>query len=286
MVAILSRLGRRKTPSLEVSIEFTDVSRDKLSLPEAVRFAQEQGGILQSAQEAAVFRYEDYRRGTREFTDQLTRTVAAYFETNGNYVVAFDDAPDKASNLILSRSMEGISESGWFLPFYDRDLRALLLRATESGCIIILDKQEEIQDPWNISLRLKDWKNWDNRIARYRLDVGLDGKSEYGRSRLVGGILNSFAENYALFLRSLTRGETGYGRVRHLRHSVFGENRRKAREDGAVINFVLLEGEGTINACGNFFDIMAYARGVKYSVKEAAKWIFFIILVLAAVMKN
>jgi len=137
----------RRAPALATKVKgertaYTDTSPQALSLPAAVTYASARKSVLQSAGEAVVFRC--IAQGTRHETEanayQMTRTAAIYFERDGRYYAAFDDDPDPARNILLSRAQEGHDAHNqfgkWLVKKDDPTITLMLANAERLGRII------------------------------------------------------------------------------------------------------------------------------------------------------
>jgi len=84
---------------------YTKSSTSELNRLQAIKFAQEQGAVLQSMPEAAAFRMEG--KG-QDYADeyQITRTAAIYMVEAGKVMVGFDHDPKKS--LVLTTQKEPI----------------------------------------------------------------------------------------------------------------------------------------------------------------------------------
>ncbi|MBR9693162.1 hypothetical protein GOV07_04520 [Candidatus Woesearchaeota archaeon] len=89
-------------PDLSIEL-YTEKSSQNLVFPKMVDFALANGGVLQSAREAVIYRMH---KGKDDFSYwYLTRTAAIYYRKNGSLLVAFDDDP--FDNILLSATDEG-----------------------------------------------------------------------------------------------------------------------------------------------------------------------------------
>lgn len=170
---------------------FTESSKEYLTLPPSVQFAQERGSILQSAREAWAFRIGAH--GTLESKwYQSTRTAALGVKIDGDYYIAIHDSNDPKQNILLSHAPEGYNAhhntNRWLVPKNNPVIKAMLSRAEQAERIFRapLDRLELSTIP------------------------GRDAKSAYGTHPLPQAILGKdLTERVATHLLSQTFGN-GY----------------------------------------------------------------------------
>ena len=177
-------------------------SQKYLSWPDAVRFAAQKKGVLQSASEALALRIESNAQGNSD-KYQVTRTAVAHFKEGNKWYIVFDDTADPAQNIILARAQEGYelycTQGSWSLSKNDWHVRGLLRRAEKVGRIRELSKGslefaleqvngisafgtelnpviQDIAEPYAVFLRLRGYTNgflYDlSPLALERLGIG------------------------------------------------------------------------------------------------------------------
>jgi len=108
------------------------------TLSHAIAFAQEKGGILESARESAAFRIEAKRQDEAN-TLRVTRTAVAYFKDDDTWYAAIDDIADPKESIILTRGDRGYiahrDENSWLVPRDDAYLCGILKRAERTDRI-------------------------------------------------------------------------------------------------------------------------------------------------------
>ncbi len=182
------------------NIEFTENSADELTIPQAVKFADEKGAILQSALEAAVFMSEADKSRIYMPKKQITRTIALFYTDGKRAYVAFDDThtPSKIDNLLLSRYEEGYAINKlyhfWVLPKSDFNISHILRDAKENNRIAEIG----LGDGHSVE-RCYIGKSYEHECKKYQeLSTNkIDGVSEYGKSPIVRALFGSFSEKYA-----------------------------------------------------------------------------------------
>lgn len=157
-------------------ILFTESTRRDVDWYDAVRLVAEQGGILQSAREAVVFRM-NARGDDESFSEQLTRTTVAYFIENGKAYFAVDDSPGP-DNVVISylnekrniskKNVDIISSKS------DKLIKKLLKRAEKS------DRLMDLPEEKNIELMITEAKDSSqNKILRSFLMDTLENYSDF-----------------------------------------------------------------------------------------------------------
>jgi len=178
-------------------VVFSESSR-VITWPKAVAYGAENGGVLQSALEAMVYRMWSMNDDRSDQT-QATRTAAVYFKARGVWHVAFDDSPDPTQNILVAQAEAGYRAhydsytvaaqksvatqladeatgkavfvplmSKWILSKTDPCIEALLQRARKDDRIIRLSAPEGRQGTdggWNSMPALV---RWDEDAGWYR----------------------------------------------------------------------------------------------------------------------
>ncbi len=169
-------------------IVFTRGSSESCLWPQAVTFARERGGVLQSAREAIAFRLE---AGGQDQADlyHATRTVALYFMDGSAFYAAIDDATDPEQNIILARAGEGHNayqtQRRWTLPKTDRHIRGMLARAEKRDRVFTVDEKSPLE------------------LATEQAG----GRSDFGNHSSTKAILGDVGEGYAEFLAEKCYGK-------------------------------------------------------------------------------
>lgn len=114
-------------------VEFGDIFPNRIFFPEAVKFVSEQGGILPSVYEVAVYRIKsDFKYDSRI----LTRNYIVYFEVKKKLYGAIGDCVTPEKNLTHIYSQLGHDSFRKFLLPYNDDVRSAILRSGEEGRIV------------------------------------------------------------------------------------------------------------------------------------------------------
>jgi hypothetical protein len=169
------------TPGFDQHV-FTDSSREDLTFPQAVAFAQIRSSVLQSARDAAALRIAAQGANDNNLY-QATRTMALYLKDDHGYRVAFDDSNNPAENILLARAQEGYdahkTTGKWLVSKQDPLIKGALHRAATAGRVIPVPLEHEV------------------RLAT----VPRDSISAYGASNFVRATIgDDLAERYAAFL--------------------------------------------------------------------------------------
>ena len=137
-------------PVLSVD-EYTGRSGECLVFPKAVFFALHNGGVLQSAREAVLYRML-VGKGDLQYY-YLTRTACIYFKEHGAYFVAFDDDPEQ--NILLSRAQEGFDShsrnNSWVVSVQDPLIKNAIFRAKRDGRVVAVNDVLERKDALVVS---------------------------------------------------------------------------------------------------------------------------------------
>jgi|GEM_PF-5174450 len=121
---------------------YSEKSDEAIVFPEIVSFALSQGGVVQSAREAVVFRLATGKDDLNYY--YLTRTAAIYYRKNGQLFVAFDDDP--FDNILLTATQEGRDAGSKWLVDSNR-VAGAIARAEKAGRVIGVTSENERADP-------------------------------------------------------------------------------------------------------------------------------------------
>ncbi|MBI4451284.1 hypothetical protein HY642_04885 [Candidatus Woesearchaeota archaeon] len=185
------------------------------------------------------------------FRSNHTRTAAVYFESNGKPMVAFDDIPDPAQNIILARAKEAYmlnfsaewdgfqtpqQQNEWVLPITDEHVAGILRRAERDRRIL------------ELSLR----------GITFDAGPGRDNLPPFGTSALGRALLGGYAQEFSNAIEQ-TDGLLGllYGPPSYLCSDT----------NKVVVRPVRLLGFGTLDDMAGFsyaepLGSFAYSRGV------------------------
>ena len=143
-----------KVPARFHGMRFASHGSSKyLYMDDAVRYATENGGVLQSLAEAAAIRVDNDGSIADANAYQLTRTVPLYFMADGKWNVAVSDSASPDENLVLARSADAQKafDGGrvWTLPQSNDLVKKLLETAEKEGRVFTLPEQRQ---PYMVTL--------------------------------------------------------------------------------------------------------------------------------------
>jgi hypothetical protein len=168
-----------KVPSRLHGMRFASSgSPDYLYINDAVQFAAQNGGVLQSLEDAAAIRVDNDGSIADANEYQITRTVPLYFMADGAWHVAVGDSPSADENLVLARpavAQEAFSSrSVWTLPQSDNLVKRMMKLAEKEGRVFALPSERQ---PYRVAL------------------------DEFGSDAVAQAFFNDVASAYAAFLK-------------------------------------------------------------------------------------
>jgi hypothetical protein len=133
---------------------YSALSPKELSLPSAVRYANNSGCILQSVRESALWDCLGLLSTSERLANRLTRTAAIYFKDKGEWKVAVSDSSD-LSNIILARPNEHQRRKWWEVPRSDSHIESMIEKAYQEDRII------SVNDSF---VKLSSWRNKNFKV--------------------------------------------------------------------------------------------------------------------------
>lgn len=128
---------------------YSALSPKELSLPSAIKYANNCGCILQSVRESVMWECLGLLSTSERLTNRLTRTAAIYFKEGGVWKIAVSDSSD-LDNIILARPNEHQRKKWWEVPRSDSHIESMIEGAYNEDRIV----------PFTDSfIRLGSWRN-------------------------------------------------------------------------------------------------------------------------------
>ena len=142
------------------------MSSENIIFLDAVEYALNHGGVLQSAREAVTYRLHAGKNDLNYY--YFTRTVAIYFKEGSDYFVAFDDDPFE--NILISNAQQGYElDALWYISLNNQSIANAIKRARSVGRIVPITDNNEQKDPSIISKYIigDKAKDYDSFISQH-----------------------------------------------------------------------------------------------------------------------